>query len=133
MGSVSKSDLLITSEVEEDNTIVSVGNYSFHTKSKVVMRRRTKRTEGVILWTSQGDGPKERSIQSASALGPFAVMNLGATDDTRKEIESLRTQVAVLTQDLHRSSLERVVLTARAEQEERKQRILVVEKEELQK
>ena len=51
MASMSKTDLLITSEVEEDNTIVSVGDYSFHTKSKVVMRRRTKRAESAIVWT----------------------------------------------------------------------------------
>lgn len=131
MGSVNKSDLLITSEVEEDNTIVSVGDYSFHTKSKAVMRRRTKRAEGVVVWTQQRERPEERSIQSTSALGAFAVMNLSMADDTRKEIESLRTQVAVLTQDLHISSLERVVLMTRAEQEESKQRILAAEKEEL--
>lgn len=59
-GSLSRSNLLITSEVEEDNTIVSVGDYSFHTKSKVVMRRRTKKSEGAILWTPQGHKPEER-------------------------------------------------------------------------
>lgn len=36
---MSGSNLLITSEVEADNTIVSVGDYSFHTKSKKVMRK----------------------------------------------------------------------------------------------
>lgn len=133
MGSVSRSNLLITSEVEEDNTIVLVGDYSFHTKSKVVMRRRTKKVEGVILWTPQGDKPEERVMQSTSALGAFAAMNLGATDDSWKEIESLRTQVTALTQDLQKYSLEHVVSTARAEQEQDKQRILAAEKEELQK
>ena len=47
--SMSGSNLLITSEVEADNTVISVGDYSFHTKSKVVMRKRTKRSEGAIL------------------------------------------------------------------------------------
>jgi len=37
--SMSGSNLLITSEVEEDNIVILVGDYSFHTKSKVVMRK----------------------------------------------------------------------------------------------
>lgn len=37
--SMSGSNLLITSKVEEDNTVISVGDYSFHTKSKVFMRK----------------------------------------------------------------------------------------------
>ena len=103
--SVSGSNLLITSEVEADNTIISVGDYSFHTKSKVVMRKRTKKYEGAILWTPQGDRPEQRAMQSASALGAFAAMNLGATDDSRKEIESLRAQVSAMTESLQKASL----------------------------
>lgn len=37
--SMSGSNILITSEVKVDNTVISVGDYSFHTKSKVVMRK----------------------------------------------------------------------------------------------
>ena len=82
--------MLITTEVEEDNTIISVGNFSFHSKPKVVMRKRTKKTEVVILWTLQGDKPEQRAMESASALGTFAAMNLGEADESWKEIESLR-------------------------------------------
>lgn len=56
--SMSGSNFLITSEEEADNTVISVGDYSFHTKSKVVMRKRTKRSEGAILWMPQGDNPE---------------------------------------------------------------------------
>jgi len=133
LGSLSKSNLLITCEVKEDNTIVSVGDYSFHTKSKVVMRRRTKRAEGVILWTPQGEKPEERGMQSASGLGAFTAMNLGAADDSRREIESLISQVPTLTQDLQKASLEHAVLIARAEEEQGKQKVSVAEKEVLRK
>ena len=37
--------LLITSAVEVDNTIVSFGDYSFHRKSKVVVRRKNNKSE----------------------------------------------------------------------------------------
>ena len=107
--------MLITTEVEEDNTIISMGDYSFHSKPKVVMRKRTKKAEGAILWTPQGDKPEERAMESASALGAFAAMNLGAADDTPKEMESLRAQVSALTQDLEKASLEQAVMTARME------------------
>lgn len=43
--SMSGSNLLIMSEVEAENTVVSVGDYSFHTKSKVLMRKQTKRSK----------------------------------------------------------------------------------------
>ena len=45
--------LLITSAVEVDNTIVSFGDYSFHRKSKAVMRKKTKKSEEALIWTPQ--------------------------------------------------------------------------------
>ena len=92
--------MLITSVVEADNTIVSVGDYSFHTKSKAVMRKRTKKSEEAVIWTPQGENPEQSAMQSASALGVFAAMNLGAVDDARREIESLRAQVLELQTSL---------------------------------
>ena len=108
--------MLITTEIEEDNTIISIGEFSFHSKPKKVMRRRTKKAEGVVLRAPQGEIPEERVMESASALGMFAVMNLGAADESQKEIEALRAQVSVLTQDLHRVSLEHTDLTSQLEQ-----------------
>ena len=113
--SMSGSNLLITYEVEANNTIISVGDYSFHTKSKVVLRKRTKRFEGAILWTPQGDKPKQRAMQFASALGAFATMNLGAEDDSRREIESLRAEVSALQESLQKTTTECTTMTARAE------------------
>ena len=86
MGSWSGSNMLITTEVEEDNTIISVGDFSFHSKPKVVMRKRNRKAEGAFLWTPQGDKPEAREMESASALGAFVAMNLGAVDESRKEI-----------------------------------------------
>ena len=127
MASWSGSNMLITTEVEEDNTIISVGYFSFHSKPKMVMRRRTKKAEGVVLWAPQGEKPEERAMESASALGAFVAMNLGAADESRKDIESLRAQVSVLTRDLQKSSLEHTDLTSRLEQECAKQMDLVEE------
>ena len=42
--SMVESSVLITSTVEVDNTIVSFGDYSFHRKSKAVMRKKTKKS-----------------------------------------------------------------------------------------
>ena len=88
-----------------------MGDYSFHTKSKVVMRKRTKKSEGAILWTPQGDRPEQRAMQSASALGAFTAMNLGAADNSRKEIESLKAQVSAPTENLQKALLEYGAMT----------------------
>jgi len=108
---------LITTEVEEGNTIISSGSYSFHSKTKAIMRKRAKRTEANILWTPQGGNPTERAVDSAAALGMFAVMNLGAVDESRKETELLRAQVEELSRDLRKASLERATLDSQLEQE----------------
>ena len=70
------------------------------------MRKRAKRTEANILWAPQGENPTERAVDSASALGMFAVMNLGAVDESCKETELLRAQVEELSRDLRKVSLE---------------------------
>ena len=71
-------------------------------------------------------------MESASALGTFAVMNLGAANESRKEIEALRAQVSVLTQDLQRVSLEHTDMTSQLEQECAKQKNLGEENQSLQ-
>lgn len=78
------SNVLITSAVGEDNTIVSFGDYSFHKRSKIVMRKKTKKSEEAVIWTPQGENPEQRAIPSAFALGAFAAMNLGAVDGVRR-------------------------------------------------
>ena len=124
MGSWSGSNMLITTEVEEDNTIVSIGEFAFHSKHKKVVRRRTKKAEGLVLWAPQGEKPEERVMESASALGTFAVMNLGAADESRREIETLRAQVSILTADLQKTSSKRADLIAQLEQECVKQEVM---------
>lgn len=130
---MSGSNLLITSEVEADNTVISVGDYLFHMKSKVVMRKRMKRSEGAILWTPQGDKPEQRAMQSASTLGAFAAMNLGAANDSRREIESLRVQVSMLQESLQKTMTECIAMAARAEREQDRRKALASEKEELER
>jgi len=124
--------MLITTEVEEGNTIVSIGEFAFHSKHQKVIRRRTKKAEGVVLWAPQGERPEERVMESASALGTFAIMNLGAADESRKEIEALRAQVSILAQDLERASSERADLTAQLEQECVKQEVMAKANQSLQ-
>ena len=123
---------MITTEVEEDNTIISAGSYSFHSKPKAIIRKRTKKAEAAILWTPQGENPTERAVDSTFALGMFAVMNLGAVDESRKETESLRAQVSELTRDLRKASLENIALTSQLEQERDKQKDLAAAKQDLQ-
>lgn len=60
-------------------------------------------------------------------------MNLGAADDTHREIESLREQVSALWESLQKATEECTVMATRAEQEQDKQKALVAEKEELKK
>ena len=64
-------------------------------------------------------------MQSASSLGDFAAMNLGAADDTRREIESLRTQVSVLKESLRKATEECTVMATRVEKEHDKHKTLV--------
>lgn len=54
-------------------------------------------------------------MQSASALGAFAAMNLGVVDDARKEIKSLRAQVSELHNSLQKAIEECTFMAAKAE------------------
>ena len=59
-------------------------------------------------------------MQSASALGAFAAMNLVAADDTHIEIESLRMHLSALQESLRKTMEECTVMATRAEQEQDK-------------
>jgi len=127
------ASLLVTSAVGVDNTIVSFGDYSFDRKSKSVVRRKTKKSGEAVVWTPQGENPKQRVMQSASALGEFTAMNLGAVYDVRREMESLRTQVANIQIDLQKAKDECVTITNKAEQKQTEQDAVIAANEELKK
>ena len=60
--SMGGSSVLITSAVEIDNTIVSFGDYSFHRKCKAMIKKKTNKSEEVVIWTPQGENPEQRAI-----------------------------------------------------------------------
>ena len=128
-----RPSLLITSAIEVDNTIVSFGDYSFDRKSKAVVRRKTKKSGETVVWTSQGENPEQRAIHSASTLGAFVAMNLGAVDDVCREIEYLRTQVSELQISLQKATEECATIANKFEQKKTKQYVVIVVNEELKK
>lgn len=60
-------------------------------------------------------------------------MNLGATDDSHREIESLRAQVSELQESLQKTTAECTAMTTRAEQEQARWKALATRKEGLEK
>lgn len=97
------------------------------------MRKRTKRSEGAVLWTPQGENPEQRAMQSTSSLGAFTAMNLGVAYDTRKEIESLRAQVSTLHDNLQKATEKCTIMETRAEWEQNEHKVVITENEELKK
>ncbi len=97
-----EQDVLSTAPVEADSSVVSFRNYSFDKRSKSVVRRKSRKTNETIIWSSASNKPDVQMMDSASAMGAFAVMTISNAEETHKEMESLHAQLVDSWNNLQR-------------------------------
>lgn len=85
-----------TSGVVSDNSDVSFRDYSFNRFNKIVVRKKTKKNESLVMWTSKVVTPEDKAVEAASVIGAFVALNYEQEEEVRKEIHSLRGQVVDL-------------------------------------
>lgn len=68
-------DVLDIVGVTADSFVVSFGDYSFNKANKTVIRKKTKKNESLVMWTSKISTLKDKNVEVASVIGAFAALN----------------------------------------------------------
>jgi len=90
ISSMTNPTVMDTFGVVSDNSVVSFGDYSFNRSNKIVVRKKTKKNESLVMWTSKLVTPEDKAFEAASVIGAFTALNYEQAEEVCKEIHSLR-------------------------------------------
>jgi len=73
------------------------------------VKRKPKKNESLIMWSSKVKAPEDKAVEVVSVIGAFAALNYEQDQEVCKEVESLRKQVVDLEYQLQKERSEQVV------------------------